>query len=265
MLKIDDRGAAVKALQTALKAAGFDPGKIDGDFGHGTEAALIAFQKSEKLTPDGIAGSDTMAALKLPPPPEPSSDIAKKVTPRSVSQMFPSTPLGNIIANLPFVLKAMQDANLADKAMILMALGTICAETESFEPISEGQSRFNTSPRGHPFDLYDNRKDLGNRGVPDGASYRGRGFVQLTGRFNYAKFGPKLTPSADLVNHPELGNDPTTASALLALFLKDKEKAIRAALKQDDLAAARKLVNGGSHGLESFTRAYRVGQRVLPD
>jgi peptidoglycan L-alanyl-D-glutamate endopeptidase CwlK len=34
--------------------------------------------------------------------------------------------------------------------MILMALGTIRAETASFEPISEGQSRFNTSPGGHP-------------------------------------------------------------------------------------------------------------------
>ena len=47
MLKLDDRGTEVKALQIALKAAGFDPGKIDGDFGQGTEAALIAFQKSE--------------------------------------------------------------------------------------------------------------------------------------------------------------------------------------------------------------------------
>ena len=36
--------------------------------------------------------------------------------------------------------------------MVLMALATIRAETESFEPISEGKSKFNTSPGGRPFD-----------------------------------------------------------------------------------------------------------------
>ncbi|MDF0667352.1 MAG: hypothetical protein P0119_14930 [Nitrospira sp.] len=59
--------------------------------------------------------------------------------------------------------------------MVLVALAIIRAETESFEPIAEGRSRYNTSPNGHPFDLYDYRKDLGNQGPPDGEQYRGRG------------------------------------------------------------------------------------------
>ena len=42
--------------------------------------------------------------------------------------------------NLPVVLNALVAPQLANKAMILMALGTIRAETESFLPISEGQS-----------------------------------------------------------------------------------------------------------------------------
>ena len=126
-------------------------------------------------------------------------------------------------------------------------------------------ARFNTSPHGHSFDLYDNKKNIGNRGAPDGANFRGRGFVQLTGRANYTKYGPMLTPPADLVNHPELGNDPTTAARLLALFLKAHEDAIRQALAKDDLATARKLVNGGHNGLPAFIGAYRTGQKVLPD
>jgi len=73
-----------------------------------------------------------------------------------------------------------------------MALATIRAETESFHPINEGLSKFNTSPGGHPFDLYDHRTDLGNQGKGDGAKYRGRGYVKLTGRFNYQNYGAAL-------------------------------------------------------------------------
>jgi peptidoglycan L-alanyl-D-glutamate endopeptidase CwlK len=179
--------------------------------------------------------------------------------------MFPQTPLGNIGTNLPFVLQAMHNANLGDKPMLLMALGTIRAETASFEPISEGQSRFNTSPAGNPFDLYDNRRDLGNRGAPDGNRFKGRGFVQLTGRANYTTFSAELGIGTDLVEDPDKANNPTIASQLLALFLKDKEQRIRDALDSGDLAAARKLVNGGSHGLEQFRDAYRIGEQVLPE
>lgn len=269
MLQLDDQGPAVQALQSALKKAGFNPGSVDGDFGHGTEAAVMAFQASEGLNADGIAGPATLAALKVappadaPPPPGPP-DVTAKVTSRMVAKMFPNTHLSNIDNNLPLVLTALRECGLGDKAMILMALGTIRAETGNFMPISEGISRFNTSPHGPPFDLYDNRKNLGNRGTPDGASFCGRGFVQLTGRANYAKFGPRLTPPADLVAHPELCNNPVTASKLLALFLKDNEKRIRTALDNDDLAAARKLVNGGSNGLRDFSDAYTIGLRLLP-
>jgi peptidoglycan L-alanyl-D-glutamate endopeptidase CwlK len=266
ILKLDSHGADVVALQRALKARGFDPGVPDGDFGPGTEAAVIAFQKSEGLTPDGIVGPQTLDRLGMPATALPVPvDVTAKVTATQVSRMFPQTPLGNINTNLPFVLQAMHNASLGDKPMLLMGLGTIRAETGSFEPISEGRSRFNTSPSGHPFDLYDNRRDLGNRGAPDGNRFKGRGFVQLTGRANYTTFSAKLSMGTGLVEDPDKANDPTIASQLLALFLKDKEQRIRDALGSDDLATARRLVNGGSHGLDDFSDAYRIGERVLPE
>jgi peptidoglycan L-alanyl-D-glutamate endopeptidase CwlK len=147
--------------------------------------------------------------------------------------------------------------------MVLMALGTIRAETGRFEPISEGISKFNTSPGGRPFDLYDNRADLGNRGAPDGAAFKGRGFIQLTGRANYQKFSAKLGLGDDLINNPDLANDPDIAAKLLAAFLKDKEDRIRQALSADDLKTARKLVNGGSHGLQDFTDAFQKGESLF--
>jgi putative chitinase len=183
------------------------------------------------------------------------------ITAQVVAQLFPATPVTNIATNLPPILAALAAANLADKDMLLVALATIRAETESFLPISEGQSRFNTSPNGPPFDLYDHRKDLGNTGPPDGANFRGRGFIQLTGRANYSRYASEL--SLSLVTNPTLANDPSVAAQLLAHFLADKEAAIRHALAANDLATARRLVNGGSHGLDRFTSAFQIGTRLL--
>lgn len=184
------------------------------------------------------------------------------VTPATVHQLFPATPLANIAANLPHVLAALTAANLTDTPMLLMALATIRAEAEPFLPLTEAVSRFNTSPGGHPFDLYDHRRDLGNQGPPDGASFRGRGFVQLTGRANYSRYAHEL--AIDLISHPERAADPAVASTLLACFLASRESAIRVALAANNLAAARRLVNGGSHGLDRFTAAYTAGRHLLP-
>jgi peptidoglycan L-alanyl-D-glutamate endopeptidase CwlK len=264
LLRLSSSGPDVSALQQALLAAGFSPGAIDGSFGPGTQAAVIAFQKSNGLAADGIVGPNTATALGLTAVPSIPSAIPS-VTVDIVSQLFPATRVANIQANLPVVLAELAAANLSDKAMVLMALGTIRAETESFLPISEGQSRFNTSPGGHPFDLYDNRADLGNTGAPDGASFRGRGFVQLTGRANYTKYSGEI--NVDLVANPDQANDPQIAARLLARFLGDHEDRIREALaaQPPDFRTARRLVNGGSLGLDPFTDVLTRGMALIPD
>ena len=260
-LALQSSGPDVTALQEALQKAGFDPGAIDGFFGNGTQAAVLAFQRSQGLAADGVVGQKTATALGLAAIPTIASAIPS-VTTHLVSQMFPLTPIGNINANLPFVLDALVAAELPDKPMVLMALSTIRAETESFEPISEGQSRFNTSPSGPPFNLYDNRKDLGNTGPPDGANYRGRCFVQLTGHANYQRYGAEI--GQDLVGNPGLANEPSVAAQLLAKFLRDREPQIREALASSNLAAARRLVNGGTNGLDRFQDAYNIGNGLIP-
>lgn len=142
-----------------------------------------------------------------------------------------------------------------------MAIATIYVETGKFAPISEYPSRFNTSSGGLPFDLYDGRKDLGNCFPSDGARFKGRGFIQLTGRANYAKFGKIL--GINIVADPELANDPKVAALLLSEYLKAHENKIVQALGSKDLAKARKLVNGGSHGLETFSSSYLAGDMLL--
>ncbi|MBD2578322.1 peptidoglycan-binding protein [Oscillatoria sp. FACHB-1406] len=62
-MRLGSRGENVRALQEALKKAGFYQGTVDGVFGRGTRAAVIAFQRKHGLPADGVAGSHTQAAL----------------------------------------------------------------------------------------------------------------------------------------------------------------------------------------------------------
>jgi peptidoglycan L-alanyl-D-glutamate endopeptidase CwlK len=260
-LKKGAKGDRVITLQEILKKKGFDPGSVDGDFGNGTEAAVIAFQKSEGLLADGIVGSQTLSALGIKATAQDQRpDASDKFTVAVVSEMFPSTPLGNIKKHLPFILAGLEKFSLSDRDMILMALSTIRAETEGFVPIDEFKSRYNTPPSGAPFSLYDNRKDLGNKGPTDGADFKGRGFIQLTGRANYTKLGAQI--GKNLVENPNLANDPEVAAEILAAFLKNVERRIREALLTYDLKTARRAVNGGTHGLDRFESAFKVGRKL---
>lgn len=82
-----ERGAPVVELQTRLKALGLYTGNIDGIFGFGTEAAVLAFQRAQGLEADGWAGPKTLGALAGPPAdeiphhPEPSAPPATKPKP----------------------------------------------------------------------------------------------------------------------------------------------------------------------------------------
>lgn len=189
--------------------------------------------------------------------------VVDRVTVDLVTQMFPGARRANIETHLPAVLDSLVEAGLADRPMVLMALATIRAETAGFVPLSEFKSRFNTSADGHPFDLYDDRAALGNRGAPDGERFKGRGFIQLTGRANYERIGEKLGLGEGLVDDPDLANDSRVAARILAAFLGDKQDKIRQALAAGDFATARKAVNGGSHGLQAFQECYQTGDRLL--
>lgn len=185
------------------------------------------------------------------------------LTPETVKKLFPHTPIRNIAEHLPAVLNALEMQDLGDPEMTLMALATIRAESEGFVPISERVSKYNTSPNGHPFDKYDERVDLGNIGMYSGRTYKGRGFIQLTGLGGYRSVGEAI--GVDLENEPELANDPEIAADILAYFLKSKETRIHHALENDNLRLARRLVNGGSHGLDRFVDCYERGRFLLEE
>lgn len=63
MLSVGTRGSDVTRLQQQLKAAGFNPGEVDGAFGAKTRKAVEAYQRSKHLADDGIVGPGTSKKL----------------------------------------------------------------------------------------------------------------------------------------------------------------------------------------------------------
>jgi murein L,D-transpeptidase YcbB/YkuD len=62
-LRLGSRGETVRKLQMYLKKRGFFKGEVNGIFGPRTREAVIAFQRARGMTPDGVVGVRTLAAM----------------------------------------------------------------------------------------------------------------------------------------------------------------------------------------------------------
>lgn len=248
------QGKDIASLRAALaKTIGDDSAQYAGLakgnlFDELTEAAVRHWQSGIGVVADGVVGPYCQALLSLAEHPK----LALPLTVDFVSSLFPGAKTSSVQRHLPYVAAALRAVGLVDELMILAALGTIRAETDGFVPIAEFPSQYNTKPGMPPFSSYDGR--LGNKQAGDGYRYRGRGFVQLTGLANYREYGAKI--NVDIVNNPDLANAPEVAAVLLATFLDAHKEAMQAALADGNYLKARKLVNGGSHGLDRFKSVF---------
>ncbi|WP_036304846.1 glycoside hydrolase family 19 protein [Methylobacter tundripaludum] len=86
---------------------------------------------------------------------------------------------------------------------------------------------------------------MGNTEKGDGAKFKGRGLIQLTGKDNYAAASKDL--GIDLVNHPELAETPDVAAKTAMWFWKKNKLGDSA--KKGDVRTNRHGVNGGEIGL----------------
>ena len=63
--KYGSRGTEVRTIQEKLKRWGYYSGSVDGIYGSQTVSAVKSFQKKNRLTVDGIAGTQTLKAMGI--------------------------------------------------------------------------------------------------------------------------------------------------------------------------------------------------------
>lgn len=114
---------------------------------------------------------------------------------------------------------------------------------------------------------YEGRSDLGNNQSGDGYKYRGRGYIQLTGRANYRQYGKIL--GVDLENNPDLAKDPNIAARIAIEYWK--KRVDRKAAQNGDVKKVTYNINGGYNGLsdrqskyESYIKKIQSGNLISP-
>ena len=151
--------------------------------------------------------------------------------------------------NLELVKAALQKQGLNDPKYIAATLGNVMKETGG-KSISENMDYSNTSnerikkifgsraagktdqeldtikkdPKQMGEMMYGNKtkmgQQMGNTEPGDGWKYRGRGFIQLTGKSNYAAASKAIYGDNRLVDNPDLVNDPAVAAEVSAWYMK---------------------------------------------
>lgn len=130
---------------------------------------------------------------------------------------------------------------------ICAALAQFAHETGGFKWLKElGSPSY--------FRKYEGRKDLGNTQPGDGPRFRGRGYIQLTGRTNYEQM-QQWFPDIPLMEQPELAEQPACAAFFSAKWWQSRGL--------NELADAGKFqtitrrINGGLNGLADRVQRYK--------
>lgn len=107
--------------------------------------------------------------------------------------------------------------------------------------------------------VYANRMDNGPESSGDGWRYRGRGLIQLTGKYNYSRFAEHLKQSLEKTVDYLTTNTGALESALWFWKIND----LNALADRQDIRGMTRRINGGYHGLEDRRNRYRIALDVL--
>lgn len=102
------------------------------------------------------------------------------------------------------------------------------------------------------FSKYEGRNDLGNTQKGDGLRFKGRGYIQVTGRFNYTQISKDL--NIDYLNNPEWLE--READAMISALWYWNKRNLNKHADVGDLKGATRVINGGYNGLADRQHKY---------
>lgn len=271
-LKVGSKGDLVSQLQAKL---GLNP---DGSFGPNTEKALKAWQTQNGLEPDGIAGSGTLGKMGI------VEAVAAPAAPVSAGSLNLAGLKGHVpdsvIAQIPEVAAKFGITNNLRLAHFLSQCGH---ESGGFKAVQENLNYGAKGLRGifakyFPTDakaleyerkpekianlVYGSRMGNGDEKSGEGFKFRGRGYIQLTGKANYTNFakfiGEDVTANPDLV-----ATKYPLASA--AFFFQSNGLWAICDRGADDatVTSVTKRVNGGTIGLPDRIKHFKEYYNAL--
>lgn len=174
---------------------------------------------------------------------QPTKKIEPKVEPKAAPKVEPT--LKNITNNpLETVLRNVASRAGLKGIELAAFMAQMAHESHDFKAMVEYGGSLD-------FRKYDPKyapkkaKALGNTQVGDGAKYKGRGFIQLTGRHNYKKAGKEL--GLPLEKNPSLVEKPDVAAQVAVWFWKHRVQPN--VTDFNDVGAVTKMINPGMRGL----------------
>ena len=273
VLKLGSKGNEVKALQEKLGLA------ADGDFGPGTEAKLKTWQTANGLTADGVAGPATLAKLGI-------SEAAAPVAPAAA--VPPSAfKLDKLKGHIPdAVIAQIPDTaakfNITNPLRLAHFLAQCGHESGGFKAVSENlnysadglkkifpkyfpgnlNESYARNPEKIANKVYSARMGNGDEASGDGFKFRGRGYIQLTGKSNYSSFDKMV--AEDILANPDLV--ATKYPLMSAAFFFNSNNLWSICDKGADdatVTAVTKRVNGGTIGLPDRIKHFKEYYSLL--
>ena len=155
----------------------------------------------------------------------------------SIVSNLPRNQQNSARQHFPGIIAEAQRQGITNKDQLAYILATASHESGSGKHMREFASGR----------AYEGRRDLGNTQPGDGQRFKGRGYVQITGRRNYEMWSRRL--GIDLVNNPELASRPDIAAKILVQGMKEGTFTGRGLDRYinnsgTNFAGARRIVNG---------------------
>lgn len=209
----------------------------------------------EARRPPGLVGVDSPPAT---PPAARHPDTWRYFSPADITRAT-SADLAKVQEYWPRIVEQLGHCGITDRLTQIAVIATIAVEVGArFEPIPEYADGT----------AYEGRADLGNTQPGDGPRYKGRGFLQITGRANYRTYGRKVDDlwqaggAINLEANPDQALDPDIAAAVLAVYFRDR--GIPAMAAREDWPAVRRAVNGGLNGWDTFESVVKKLKAIAP-